>query len=125
MGTRQIRYCDKCEKVIEGRLTLKTCPCCGREVCIVCFEKANPVEKPRRTENALTIPVDNPSLMSDGLKIHTPQEEGEDYIVSIKGKESHADTLRKAVQQTLCEYGDEIPDFLDADRKTLEGILGD
>jgi len=45
--TIEIRYCDKCEKEIVGRLTLHTCPVCGKDICVECQEKEDAKHKPR------------------------------------------------------------------------------
>lgn len=31
--------CDKCHKLITGRLTVKKCPCCQADICLACFGK--------------------------------------------------------------------------------------
>ena len=138
MGERQVlvRFCDSCGKVIEGRLTLKTCPCCRKDCCIECWEKKNTPRKPRATkekpltmeikdpENALHIQVgDEPSTVAnariDNLTIHVPVDGEGKYTVSIRGKETMGATLKSTIQQALVEYGDEIPDFMTADERTL------
>ncbi len=62
--TKIIQICDCCKKELVGRLTYRTCPCCGKDVCLACISKEDarhkPKEKKVKAEQVLTPPV--PSL---------------------------------------------------------------
>jgi ribosome-binding protein aMBF1 (putative translation factor) len=46
----KVRYCDKCQKEITGKLKTVVCPGCGDEFCYSCIKAANKpkVEKAKR-----------------------------------------------------------------------------
>ena len=54
----EIRFCDKCSKELVGRLTYRICPCCGKEICLSCIDKANSKHKPRKKVEQVSPPVE-------------------------------------------------------------------
>lgn len=81
MGTKQviIRFCDACGKELTGRLTYRTCPICGKDVCLSCIEKENAKHKPRerkqKVEQTLGETFASPvSVIYDIKRIHRPAE---------------------------------------------------
>lgn len=64
MGTKQVtvRFCDCCDKEIVGRLTLHTCPVCGKDICVECQEKEDARHKPRERKPKTEQPMEQPGV---------------------------------------------------------------
>lgn len=141
-----LTICDKCEKELTGRLTYRTCPCCGKDVCLACIDKEGAKHKPReRKEKAesttidvtVPIPEGTPTILiedlpiekrmaADNLTIHVPTEEKGDhnYRVNIAGSEATGPLLRETVMEALKPFDFKIPDCLsDEERQQIQGIL--
>ncbi len=133
-----LTICDKCEKEITGRLTYKTCPCCGKDVCLACINKEDAKHKPREKKQKkerpllegtadLTI-IEEPSD-SVGKEV-TPEvadEKGSPdistFTISIgQEEEDHKATLgnRTVKAETLKECAEELLTFHGIDRKYIE-----
>jgi ribosome-binding protein aMBF1 (putative translation factor) len=78
MSIKEIRYCDSCGKEIVGRLIAIPCPCCKKDICMECLDKAKesgspkPVRKPKEIEQA----PERYSLVLRGVAWEGPTRQG-------------------------------------------------
>ena len=123
--TIEIHICDKCEKEIKGRLTTKKCPCCGKEFCLECYEKANPGEKPTRERRK---PIEHTESPYPHLLIAEPTSPETGWAVTLldgKFKESLPSasgiTLKEAMELALPS---KLPGYLtEQEREFIEKTL--
>ena len=135
MGTRQIivRFCDKCNKEILGRLTIHTCPVCNADICVSCQEKENARHQPREkkpkakaeAESPTEVESDKPDISTFLIRTLSP---GLGYTLSIGGFKITAETLKDGVIELLSTLGIDqayIENAPDSEgRRTLLEILG-
>lgn len=117
MGERTItlRFCDSCQKELVGRLTFRTCPCCGKDICLACLEKENTKHKPRerkpKTETLMpqtttispeifTQSVDSGTDVISTFYVVTGQD-GKSHTLNMGGTFVSNKTLRAGAKELL------------------------
>ena len=147
MGSRKVveTFCDKCGKEIIGRLTLHTCPCCSKDICVSCQLKEDNKHKPRerkpkvepivgviteRKKRPNLIIEDTPEIADkkgENLTIHVPTGVGDDtdYVIKVAGSEARSPVgLRVTVLAALEEFNGKIPECLsDYEKEIIRSIL--
>jgi hypothetical protein len=97
----KVRYCDKCQKEITGKLKTMVCPGCGDEFCYDCIRKTNKpkVEKPKRgrkerSDKGTRVGLPETIAKPQGL-IDTPTEEK--TSITLRGVTWEGKTRQEAV----------------------------
>ena len=69
MGIQTIeqRICDKCGRVIKGRLIVHTCPCCKLEICNRCQTSEDARHKPKVKKESRPSGTPEPPPVTPGL----------------------------------------------------------
>ncbi len=112
MSLKTIRVCDSCDKPFDGRMTVYTCPCCGKEFHADCMLKEEKMKSRKtETENIVSNPSQKPPVIQQILRNRetfnsskqssTSEtaikiEEGDICSVTYKGTTRMGKTLKEA-----------------------------